>query len=106
MYPVRRKLGVVRLLEAEADIEGAAGVPTLRLDVGKGDHFELGSLNNVGLEAALIEFVSDLAQGRVQTLVSATGVEPDFSVMNSLYSRRSTMSSDLNSWSGFSDWST
>ena len=97
MYPVRRKLGVVRLLEAEADIEGAAGVPTLWRNVRKGDHFEFGYLNNVGLEAALIEFVSDLAQGRVQKLVSATGVGPDFSVMNSLYSRRSTMSSDLKS---------
>ena len=106
MYPVRRKLGVVRLLEAEADVEGSAGVPTLRRDVWKGDNFDLSALNNVGLEVTLIKFVSDLAQGRVQTLVSATGVRPDFSVMNSLYSRRSTMSSDLNSWSGSSDWST
>ena len=54
MYPVRRELGVVRLLEAEADVEGVAGVPTLWRDVGKGDNFGLDPLNNVGLEVTAL----------------------------------------------------
>ena len=106
VYPVRRELGVVHLLETEADVKSTAGVATLRRHVGKRDHFRLGPFNNVRLEAALVEFVLDLAQGGVHNGLSATGVRPDFSVRNSLYSPRLTMSSDLNSRSGSSDCNT
>lgn len=90
MDPVRRELGIVRLLEAEANVKRSTGVAALAGNIREGDSFDGGALNNIGLKAALIQFLADLPQRSVQGPLSATGVGPDFSVTNSLYFWRST----------------
>ena len=65
VYPVRCEFGVVRLLQAEADIERAAGIAAVGRHVGKGDHVDVSALDDVGVEIAVVEFGSDLGQFRV-----------------------------------------
>ena len=59
MDPMRGELGIVRLLEAEAYIEWHPGVTTLMRHIWESDDLDIGTLNDVGVESALVQFLAD-----------------------------------------------